>query len=51
MVEIAEVYGRRAAHDVINWSREDYRERFSALEDLLARTAGDDDTLFSAEAA
>ena len=28
MVEIAEVYGRRAAHDVIDRSREDYAERF-----------------------
>jgi len=28
LVEIAEVYGRRAAHDVIDRSREDYAERF-----------------------
>jgi inorganic pyrophosphatase len=36
VVEIAEVYGRCLAYDVINRSREDYRERFSELEDLLA---------------
>jgi inorganic pyrophosphatase len=35
VVEIAEVYGRRAAHDVIDRSREDYRERFSELADVL----------------
>jgi inorganic pyrophosphatase len=35
IVEIAEVYGRRAAHDVINRSRADYRQRFSELHDAL----------------
>jgi inorganic pyrophosphatase len=35
LVEIAEVYGRRAAHDVIARSREDYHEKFAAIE-LLA---------------
>jgi inorganic pyrophosphatase len=35
MVEIAEVYGRRVAHDVIERSREDYRERFGELEAAL----------------
>jgi inorganic pyrophosphatase len=41
VVEIAEVYGRRAAHDVINRSREDYRERFSGLHDLVDDLRGD----------
>jgi inorganic pyrophosphatase len=36
LVEIAEVYGRRAAHDVIRRSREDYQDEFGELEDLLA---------------
>jgi inorganic pyrophosphatase len=36
LVEIAEVYGRRAAHDVIDRSRHDYRERFGGLADMLA---------------
>jgi inorganic pyrophosphatase len=35
LVEIAEVYGRRAAHDVIGRSREDYLERYAHLADLL----------------
>jgi len=35
LVEIAEVYGRRAAHEVIGYSREDYRERFGEIEQLL----------------
>jgi inorganic pyrophosphatase len=35
LVEIAEVYGRRAAHDVIRRSRDDYHEEFSELEHLL----------------
>ncbi|MBV9172713.1 MAG: inorganic diphosphatase, partial [Chloroflexi bacterium] len=34
VVEIAEVYGRRAAHDVINRSCEDYLECFSQAKDL-----------------
>ena len=38
MVEIAEVYGRRAAHDVIERSRQDYLERFSDLVGSEART-------------
>ena len=33
-VEIAEVYGRRAAHDVINRSRQDYLARFSELHEM-----------------
>jgi inorganic pyrophosphatase len=41
LVEIAEVYGRRAAHDAINRSREDYRERFPDLQDLLASARTD----------
>ena len=36
LVEIAEVYGRQVAHDVIQRSREDYRERYGELERLLA---------------
>lgn len=36
LVEIAEVYGRRAAHDVIGRSREDYRERYADIERLAA---------------
>jgi inorganic pyrophosphatase len=32
MVEIAEVYGRRAAHDLIERSRADYRERFGDIQ-------------------
>ena len=36
VVEIAEVYGRRAAHDVIGRSREDYAEHFGSLALLLA---------------
>ncbi|MDQ3811993.1 MAG: inorganic pyrophosphatase [Chloroflexota bacterium] len=35
MVEIAEVYGRRVAHDLIQRSREDYRQRYGALEAVL----------------
>jgi len=42
-VEIAEVYGRHAAHDVINRSREDYRERFSELHDLVDDMGSDDE--------
>jgi inorganic pyrophosphatase len=34
-VEIAEVYGRRAAHEMINRSRADYYERFSELHEVL----------------
>ena len=51
VVEIAEVYGRRAAHDVINRSREDYRERFAELADLLERTPGHDEPVLVAPAA
>jgi len=36
LVEIAEVYGRRAAHDTILRSREDYREKFGHIERLAA---------------
>src|SRR5436305_13026076 len=36
LVEIAEVYGRKAAHDVILRSREDYRQKFGRLERLAA---------------
>lgn len=36
LVEIAEVYGRRAAHDVIGRSRDDYRERYAEIERLAA---------------
>ena len=43
LVEIAEVYGRRAAHDVINRSCEDYREQFSDLHEVLSGMPGDDD--------
>jgi inorganic pyrophosphatase len=35
VVQIAEVYGRRVAHDVINRSREDYREQFPLMAELL----------------
>ena len=35
MVEIAEVYGRRVAHDTIQRSREDYRESYGEFEQLL----------------
>jgi inorganic pyrophosphatase len=35
LVEIAEVYGRRAAHEVIRRSREDYHAQFADLERLL----------------
>jgi inorganic pyrophosphatase len=38
LVEIAEVYGRRAAHDVIARSREDYAERFGNLAAMLAES-------------
>jgi inorganic pyrophosphatase len=43
VVEIAEVYGRRAAHDMINRSRADYRQRFSDLHDALDDVPGDDE--------
>jgi len=36
LVEIAEVYGRHAAHDVIGRSRDDYHEHFGGLAELLA---------------
>jgi inorganic pyrophosphatase len=36
LVEIAEVYGRRAAHDMILRSREDYRQKFGHIERLAA---------------
>ena len=51
VVEIAEVYGRRAAHDVINRSREDYRDRFREFDDVTGRTPGDDEAPFIAQAA
>jgi inorganic pyrophosphatase len=35
MVEIAEIYGHRVAHEMIERSREDYRQRFGDLEELL----------------
>jgi inorganic pyrophosphatase len=35
--EIAEIYGREAAYDVIRASREDYDERFAGLYDMLSR--------------
>ena len=35
LVEIAEVYGRRVAHDTIQRSREDYRESYGEFEQLL----------------
>ncbi len=38
LVEIAEVYGRRAAHDVIKRSCEDYSERYGDLAEILAAT-------------
>jgi inorganic pyrophosphatase len=38
MVEIAEVYGRVVAYDLIQRGREDYRERFADIERLLATT-------------
>jgi inorganic pyrophosphatase len=47
LVDIAEVYGRRVAHDVIQRSREDYRERFGDLEAMLQSipdVARDNDT-------
>ena len=50
-VEIAEGYGRRAAHDVINRSREDYRDRFLAFDDVTGRVPGDDEAPFIAKAA
>ena len=43
LVEIAEVYGRRAAHDVIKSSCEDYRKQFSDLHEVLSGMPGDDD--------
>ena len=51
VVEIAEVYGRRSAHDVINRSREDYREHFSELHELLGSVPGDDEAPLRAQAA
>jgi inorganic pyrophosphatase len=36
-VEIAEVYGREAAHAVIVTSRDDYRRRFAAIHERTAR--------------
>jgi inorganic pyrophosphatase len=42
-VEIVEVYGSRAAHDMINRGRDDYRERYADLVELVDRTAGGDD--------
>ena len=41
LVEIAEVYGRRAAHEVIGRSREDYRDLYGHLADLLSATLGE----------
>jgi inorganic pyrophosphatase len=41
IVEIAEVYGRRAAHDVIGRSREDYAERYGQLAAMLADSLRD----------
>ena len=41
LVEIAEVYGRRAAHEVIGRSREDYRDLYGQLADLLSATLGE----------
>jgi inorganic pyrophosphatase len=38
IVQITEVYGRNAAHDVIRRSREDYRQRFGDLEELVTST-------------
>ena len=35
MVEIAEVYGRRVAHEMIQRSREDYRQKYAEFEHLL----------------
>jgi inorganic pyrophosphatase len=35
MVEIAEVYGRRVAHDMIQRSRDDYRQSYGEFEQLL----------------
>jgi inorganic pyrophosphatase len=35
MVEIAEVYGRRVAHEMIQRSREDYRQSYGEFEQLL----------------
>jgi uncharacterized protein YbjQ (UPF0145 family) len=35
LVEIAEVYGRRVAHEMIDRSRDDYRQRYAHLEELL----------------
>jgi inorganic pyrophosphatase len=45
-VEIAEVYGRRAAQDVINRSREDYYERFSELHEVRGGMPGEDEAPF-----
>jgi len=36
LVEIAEVYGRKAAHDVILRSREDYHQKYGHIERLAA---------------
>jgi len=41
LVEIAEVYGRRAAHEVIGRSREDYRDLYGRLADLLSDALGE----------
>ena len=41
LVEIAEVYGRRAAHEVIGRSREDYRDLYGHLADLLSDALGE----------
>lgn len=35
IVEIAEIYGRDEAHEVIRRSQEDYRNHFGSIEDLL----------------
>jgi inorganic pyrophosphatase len=35
VVEIAEVYGRRVAHDVIQRSRDDYRQHYGEIEQCL----------------
>jgi hypothetical protein len=39
MVEIAEVYGRRSAHDVIARSRADYLEKFGDIARLAETIA------------
>ena len=39
--EITHVYGREEAMEVIRRSREDYKERFGKLEDMLASTLDD----------